>query len=208
MKKYRGDDFFTAFLIAMVLGFMLQYRQTYLECGENKKGVDLFMARIAIPMLKKFQRPIIELYGFNALIDTGAVIPMFSVPVTTVKEKFSAEKILEKHSIGGIGGESYGDVYRIDEFCVGELVYAPFDVFVPIEPNLKYPILLGAPLFHGMFYGFDTTENQFIIETKEAPLRRSFKLHELRGQLFPQIDDVFIQDSSLLLSNMPFGLWV
>ena len=166
------------------------------------------MPQITIPMLKKYQRPIIKLYGLNALIDTGAVIPMLSISAELVEEKFKATKLLEKHTIGGISGESYGDVYRLKDFKIGEITYTVFDAFVPYEPSLKYPILLGAPLFYGMFYGFDTVAGNFIIDTKEIPLVRSFKIQELRGQLLPQIDDVLIQDSSLLLSNMPCGLWV
>ena len=166
------------------------------------------MARIEIPMLEKYQRPIIELYDFRTLIDTGAVIPMFSMQIKELQRNFAAEKLLEHHTIGGIGGETMGDVYRLEEFKIGELTYAPFDTFVPYEPSLKYPILLGAPLFHGMFYGFDTAKSKFVVETNDIPLTREFKLHELRGQLFPQIDGVFVQDSGLFLSNMPFGLWI
>ena len=144
----------------------------------------------------------------KALVDTGAVIPMLSMDAEELETKFRVKKISERHTIGGIGGETQGDVYRLEEFKIGELEYTPFDVFVPYEPSLKYPILLGAPLFYGMFYGFDTASNKFVIETNDVPLKREFRLHELRGQLFPQIDGVFVQDSSLFLSNMPFGLWV
>ncbi|MBR2216242.1 MAG: hypothetical protein IJ849_10890 [Selenomonadaceae bacterium] len=164
------------------------------------------MAKIELPMLKKYQRPIVELYGLHALVDTGAVIPMFSLPVRIITAIFpEAEKILERHSVGGIGGESLGDVYRLPNFAIGELTYSPFDAFVPYEPSLKYPILLSAPLFSGMFYGFDSAESKFIVETKDMPLKRKFELHELRGQLFPQIDGVLIQDSGLFLSNMLCG---
>lgn len=166
------------------------------------------MAKIEIPTLEKYQRPIIKLYGHRALIDTGAVIPMISLEAEELQEKFAAQMILGHQFIGGIGGRSSGDVYRLSEFRIGEISFAPFDVFVPYDPLLKYPILLGAPMFYGMFYGFDTEENKFVIETKKMPLKRSFKLRELNGQLYAQIDDVLVQDTSLLLSDMPLGLWL
>ena len=166
------------------------------------------MARIEIPTLEKYQRPIIRLYKQRALIDTGAVIPMLSFEPEELQERFAVKLILDNQFIGGIGGQSMGSVYRLEEFKVGDIVYAPFDAFVPRDPILKYPILLSAPMFNGMFYGFDTTENKFIIETKNAPLKRTFYLRELNGQLYPQIDDVLVQDSNLLLNNMPLGLWL
>ena len=99
------------------------------------------MAHLEIPMLKKYQRPIIRLYGQNALIDTVAVIPMLSISSDWAEEKFGAEKILERHVIGGIGGESFGDVYRLKDFRIGELTYSIFDAFVPYEPSLKYNVI-------------------------------------------------------------------
>ena len=164
------------------------------------------MAVIKISTAPKFQRPIVNLYGLDCLIDTGAVIPLFSMPKVILENMFKARKTTEKHVIGGIGGESQGDVYCMDEFKIGEITYSPFEVFVPYTPTIKYPVLLGAPLFHGMFYGFDTVENNFVIDTKEAPLKRQFRLVELRGQLYCQIDDVLVQDSRLLLSDMLCGL--
>lgn len=166
------------------------------------------MSLLQIPLIKKYQRPIIKLYGLMALVDTGAVVPMLSLASELVEEKFHAEKILEKHMIGGIGGESYGDVYRLKDFKIGEINFSIFDAFVPYEVSLKYPILLSAPLFYGMTYGFDTVDGLFFVDTKDVSLNREFKLYELRGQLYPQIDGVLIQDTSLFLSNMPFGLWV
>ena len=164
------------------------------------------MAIIKIPTTPRFQRPIINLYGLDCLIDTGAIIPMFSMPKVIIENMFKAVKTLEKHTVGGIGGESLGDVYRINEFKVGEIIYSPFEVFVPYMQTIKYPVLLGAPLFYGMFYGFDTVENKFVIDTKDAPLKRQFRIVELRGQLYCQIDDILVQDSRLLLSDMLCGI--
>lgn len=164
------------------------------------------MARIEIPMMAKYQRPIIKLYNKQTLIDTGAVIPMLSMDADDIEARFSAEKLLIGHTVGGIGGSSRGDVYRLGEFKVGDITYAPFDAFVPYEPSIKYPILLGAPLFYGMFYGFDTVNSKFIIETNNVPLTRKFELRELHGQLYPQIDGIFVQDTTLFLSDMLCGI--
>ena len=36
------------------------------------------MREFSIPLKRKYERPIIELYKLPALIDTGAVVPVFS----------------------------------------------------------------------------------------------------------------------------------
>ncbi|GEM_PF-1932691 len=156
------------------------------------------MAKIEIPTLKKYQRPVIEIGGLFALIDTGATIPMFSVPGPILKKAYSAEKILENGVVGGIGGFTMGDIYRLPEFKVDELEYAPFEVFVPHKQRLNYPLLLSSTLFYGMRYTVDTVESMFIVDTKNEPTKRSFKIISLEGKLYPQIDNILVQDGDLL----------
>ena len=45
------------------------------------------MKEFSIPLKKNYERPIIELYKLDSLIDTGAVIPVFSI-VPAVFEKY------------------------------------------------------------------------------------------------------------------------
>ena len=163
-----------------------------------KRGRVVAMAKIEIPTLKKYQRPVIEIGGLFALIDTGATIPMFSVPGPILKKAYSAEKILENGVVGGIGGFTMGDIYRLPEFKVDELEYAPFEVFVPHKQRLNYPLLLSSTLFYGMRYTVDTVESMFIVDTKNEPTKRSFKIISLEGKLYPQIDNILVQDGDLL----------
>ena len=47
------------------------------------------MKEFSIPLKKKYERPIIEIYGLSALIDTGAVIPVFSIEPAIIKKFFN-----------------------------------------------------------------------------------------------------------------------
>ena len=164
------------------------------------------MKEFSIPMKKDYQRPIIELYNLPTLIDTGSVIPVFSIYPPILEKYFEIKLILENESIEGFGGKERGSVYSIKNFQVGELIFKDFEVFVPRDPHLKFPFLLSATLFYGMEYTVDTINNNFIVRMKdEQNFERDFKIKNLHGRLYPQIDGVLIQDvDSFLLDWIIF----
>lgn len=155
-----------------------------------------------IPLRKKYERPIIELYKLPALIDTGAVIPVFSMYPAIIEKYFNTKQIYTNQKIGGFGVYEIGAVYSVSEFRVGDLIFNDFEVFVPEEPKLRFPFLLSATLFYGMAYEFDTINEKFIVRMKdEQPLTRDFKIRDLQGRLFPQIDGILLQDTDIELQD-------
>lgn len=160
------------------------------------------MKEFSIPLKKDYERPVIELYNLSTLIDTGAIIPVFSMEVSNIKKYFDIKLILQDGFIGGFDRIVRGSVYSIKNFEVGKLIFNDFEVFVPREPKVKYPFLLSATLFYGMDYEFDTINGNFIVKMKdEQKFERDFKIKELRGQLYPQIDGVLIQDIDIFLHD-------
>ena len=158
------------------------------------------MKEFSIPMKKNYERPIIELYNLPTLIDTGSVIPVFSIYPVILEKYFETKLILENHFIEGFGGKEIGSVYSIKNFKIGELIFNDFEVFVPTVPKVQFPFLLCATLFYGMEYTVDTINNNFIVRMKDDQnLERDFKLKELHGKLYPQIDGVLIQDINSFL---------
>ena len=162
------------------------------------------MKEFLIPMKKNYQRPVIEIYNLPTLIDTGAVIPVFSIVPAIFEKYFDTKLILKDGFISGFGGEERGFVYSIKNFEIGKLNFKDFEVFVPREPRLKFPFLLSATLFYGMEYTFDTVNGNFIVKMNdEQNLEREFKIKELNGKLYPQIDGILIQDiDSFLIDFM------
>ena len=153
------------------------------------------MKEFSIPLKKMYERPVIKLYRLSTLIDTGAVIPVFSIEPAIIEKYFDTKLILETGFIGGFGGREKGSVYSIKNFEIGELKFKDFDVFVPNKPKLRFPFLLSATLFYGMDYQFDTINEKFIVRMKDdQSLNRDFKIKDLDGRLFPQIDGVLLQD--------------
>ena len=164
------------------------------------------MKEFSIPLKKDYQRPVIELYKLPTLIDTGSVIPVFSIFPAVFEKYFETKLILENETIEGFGGKERGSVYSIKNFEVGELTFKDFEVFVPREPHVKFPFLLSATLFYGMEYTFDTINGNFIVRMKdEQNLEREFRIKDIHGKLYPQIDGVLIQDvDSFLLDWIIF----
>ncbi len=163
------------------------------------------MKEFSIPLKKKYERPVIELYRLDSLIDTGAVIPIFSIVPAIFEKYFDSKLILKDEIIGGIGGYERGSVYSIKNFEIGELIFNNFEVFVPFQPRLKFPFLLSATLFYGMDYEIDTINEKFIVRMKdEQSFEREFKIKDLNGKLYPQIDGVLIQDTDIILHDFYF----
>ena len=160
------------------------------------------MKEFSIPLKKMYERPVIKLYRLSTLIDTGAVIPVFSIEPAIIEKYFDTKLILETGFIGGFGGREKGSVYSIKNFEIGELKFKDFDVFVPNKPKLRFPFLLSATLFYGMDYEFDTINEKFIVRMKDdQSLNRDFKIKDFDGRLFPQIDGVLLQDIDMELQD-------
>ena len=163
------------------------------------------MKEFSVPLLNKYERPIIELYNLPTLIDTGAVIPVASVYPSILEKYFETTLIVENQFIGGIGGLERGAVYSIAEFKIGELLFENFEVFVPDVPRFRFPFLLSATLFYGIDYEFDTINGKFVVRMKdEQPLKRDFKIKSLKDKLYPQVDGVLLHDIDIELVDVWF----
>ena len=138
----------------------------------------------------------------STLIDTGAVIPVFSMEIPNIQKYFDTKLVLQDGFIGGFEGIVRGSVYSIKNFQVGKLIFKEFEFFVPKKPRLQYPFLLSATLFHGINYEIDNINGNFIVRMKdEQSFEREFKIKDLDGRLYPQIDGVLIQDIDIFLHD-------
>lgn len=147
------------------------------------------MKKFSLELLKSYQRPIVKLYGLNTLIDTGAVIPTFSLPVQILQKRFNAKLILENAQIGGFEGLSNGKIYSLENFKVGDFLFEELEVFVPNKAVTAHPFLLSATMFFGTEYTFDTINSMFSVYVPDDfSLNRKFHIKDLDGKLYVQID--------------------
>lgn len=82
------------------------------------------------------------------------------------------------------------------------MIFNDFEVFVPREPRLKFPFLLSATLLYGIEYTIDTINGNFIVRMNDNQnLEREFKIKDIHGKLYPQIDGILIQDIEYFFSR-------
>ena len=163
------------------------------------------LTEFSLDLLNFYERPIVQLYGLNALIDTGAMVPVFSLPVSVLVRTFGATLSLDGAEVGGFGGKCRGRVYSLKDFRVGVLLFETLEAFVPDVPVTKHPFLLSASMFYGTAYTFDTVNFRFSVRIPDGMSRsRKFVLKDLRGRLYAQIDGVLLQsqvDSEGIIDN-------
>ncbi len=153
------------------------------------------MNTFCLDLKKNYQRPVIELYGVSTIIDTGAMIPTFSLPIPLLEKAFKAKLVMEEASFGGFGGKCEGAIYSLENFQVGVLNFAPLEVFVPKIPVGNHPFLMSASMLYGTEYCFNTYESKFMVTIPDGfSLSRDFRLKYLQGELYAQIDGVLLQD--------------
>ena len=81
------------------------------------------MKQLTLPLILDSSRPIIRIekfYNVHAMLDTGAVIPVW-VDDEQILKNIGGVVIAYNQPFGGFGGETRGTLYRIPLFQLGEL---------------------------------------------------------------------------------------
>lgn len=143
---------------------------------------------IVIPLAKDYERPTIEANGIKALVDTGSMIPVLSLSGDYLEKEFAAQKVMEQAFVFDLYGGHRGDIYRLPEFHVGGIVYAPLDVFVPEYNILTFWMLICGSMFHNCHYSIDMTKRIFTVEMAKEKNQVDFRIIKLSDRLYPQVD--------------------
>lgn len=114
--------------------------------------------------------------GCRAMIDTGALFPIWADTDERLLKVYSQAKLIQKNvSFSGFGGKTQGNLYRIN-FRLNELTYIDMPIIVKEEPNLNCHMLLSATMFDGMTYEIDTRNKRLNINTNDNQPVRILKL--------------------------------
>lgn len=138
-----------------------------LSAGISNRGI--VIVRHIFRLDPDVRRPVIlldEIFkGCSALIDTGALIPVWTKDAT-VLEALGA--ILEKRNVefGGFGGTAYGDLYRMD-LRLGQIIYPSMPIVASSNEQIPGYFLFTATMFSEMEYTVSNKNKQFIVETTE-----------------------------------------
>ncbi|MCM1267880.1 MAG: hypothetical protein NC302_08250 [Bacteroidales bacterium] len=129
-------------------------------------------------------RPIIELDlfpGCLALIDTGAVIPVW----TGEEEKLATLKGVsftgKRETFGSFGSVNEGNVYEMT-WMFGNLHYIGMPIIAYRMEKLGCQIILPATMFGGMRYTIDNIRRELIIESGDNQPVRNLKVLDSDGK--------------------------
>lgn len=136
---------------------------------------------------EKFQRPIIYLnnwYRLNALLDTGALFPVWTAPEEALIS-IGAAKIKENVKFSGFGGETYGNLYRLKSVSIGKLIFPEMAIISCNDlKNVPYHIILSATMFHNLIYEIDIKNHKLnIIVPDDESTVRNLRIEDTNGKL-------------------------
>ena len=140
-------------------------------------------------------RPVMNIYGANALFDTGAIIPVISLPKDLLTRRFDAKLIEENVSIGGFGGgKSAGCIYSLANFNISVMHYRILECFVPDKADDDFPIILSAPLLYDAIYTINMKEGKMSVIVADDKLQNNeFKIKELADKICVQVNGILLQ---------------
>lgn len=136
--------------------------------------------QITIQLDREARRPIANLNWFRgcrALIDTGALFPIWNGDGKSLEEGFHARLLQRDVKFGGFGGKANGDLYRV-HFELNGLHYLDMPIIASEIKEANWNIILSATMFDGMTYEIDTINKQLNIDTKDNQPVRILKLSE------------------------------
>ena len=114
-------------------------------------------------------RPLIELAnGVSVLIDTGAIIPVWCASEELLKERYKCKYIKKNVSFKGYDGVINGNIYTIDAFALGELVYPHLPVIACEDEDSEFSMLLSATMFDRLILSLDFKEHKALVQLPDG----------------------------------------
>lgn len=129
------------------------------------------MRQITLDLNAESSRPILSLYVFQALLDSGADIPVCCLPLNILKKQFHANLVIKDCVFYSFGHEVHGDVYCLEMLWLGDLLYQNIHVFVVpesvfIHNGKQSPLfyfILSSSMFTGLIYEIDDQNHKLNI---------------------------------------------
>lgn len=136
--------------------------------------------QITIQLDEKARRPIANINWFNgcrALIDTGALFPIWNKSEDMLVKKLGAVLIKKDVMFGGFGGEAQGNLYRVN-FELNGIYYIDMPIVASKLVRANWNMIISATMFEGMIYEIDTINKTLNINIKDNQPVRILKLSD------------------------------
>lgn len=137
-------------------------------------------------LVGKSLRPIIEVGifpGCKALIDTGAVIPVWTAAEAQLADLECVRSMDRRGTVSGFGGSCEGNLYEMT-LDFGGLYYIDLPVLASKMGNAQWHMILPATLFDDMIYTIDNIRRIAVFEVPDNQLVRHLKYRDQGGGLY------------------------
>lgn len=143
------------------------------------------MIQITLQLDDKARRPIASLtwfHGCRALIDTGALFPVWNKSEDMLVKRLGAVLIKKNVVFGGFGGETQGNLYKVN-FELNGLYYLDMPIIASKLAKANWSMIISATMFDGMMYEIDTVHKKLNINIKDNQPVRILRLSEDTGSI-------------------------
>jgi len=107
-------------------------------------------------------------YKIPVLIDTGAIIPIWTGSITLLK-KFGATFHKSKVPISGFGGATYGDAYNLPDLYIGKLHFKNIKIVASSGlGNVPFYMIISATMFRDLAYEINMIDYNLNIRMKNT----------------------------------------
>lgn len=142
------------------------------------------MLEMTISLNRNTRRPIAMIdwfKGCRAMIDTGAIIPVWTASDNDLKI-LGATLERKNVSFGGFGGEAKGNQYRIN-FKLDKLMYVDMPIIAKEMSDLSCHMILPATMFEKMIYTIDDINKKLEIKILDNQIVRNLRISNDKGSL-------------------------
>lgn len=113
------------------------------------------MKQFTLRLDKKQQRPVVLLNdALTALLDTGAVIPVWIDAERILVNALGGKLVEEKVLFTRFGGLAYGNLYQVT-LEIGDLIFPNMHIAASDEMDTSYNLILNATIFRNLIYEID-----------------------------------------------------
>lgn len=159
--------------------------------------------QMTIQLDEEARRPIAQIdwfEGCRALIDTGALFPVWDKSEDTLVKKLGAELIRRDVTFKGFGGETQGNLYRVN-FILNNLHYINMPIIANRIQGANWSMLLSATMFDGMSYEIDTINKKLNIDVKDNQPVRILRLSDDDNSISVYLAGTYKTDNEYLQKN-------
>lgn len=136
--------------------------------------------QITLQLDDRAKRPIASINWFNgcrALIDTGALFPIWNKSEDILVKKLGAVLVKKDVIFGGFGGKTHGNLYRVN-FELNGIYYIDMPIVASKLAKANWSMIISATMLAGMIYEIDTINKTLSINIKDNQPVRILKLSD------------------------------